>query len=125
LPTSLPPGLKLLLPITAPGNNSLSPGSRSATWQQEAGVATDNLAVCNICTVNVKESKITIFTSKQFSCEQFWNICFIYVYISGGGGVCKDLGIFISNFPKLSSFFLIGDQKLWNQIHQTLTNIQM
>ena len=89
-------------------------------------MATDNLAVCNICTVNVKESKITIFTSKQLSCEQFWNICFIYVYISrGGGGVCKNLGIFISYFPKLSSYFLIGDQKPWNQIHQTLTNIQM
>jgi len=46
--------IKLVPPITPTGNNSLP-----NTWPAGgvAGVATDNSAVCNICTVNVKESK--------------------------------------------------------------------
>jgi len=68
-------------------------------------VATDNLAVCNICTVNVKESKITIFTFKQFSGEQFWNICNIFIFKRRRGMFAKILESFIINFPKLEFKF--------------------
>lgn len=69
-------------------------------------MATDNLAVCNICTVNVKEGEIKIFTFKNL----LVNVIVIYFVLWRQEGKCSQ------KFSEPFIFLSIIFTENWNKL---------